>query len=77
MIFLLVTYWGTNLIKEDRCDLCIQFKQTIFNKHIFNFFSQTAAQILKKFGVFTYTYKLSFSCLFKSSVYDLFIKSCL
>ena len=39
----------SSLFKVGHCDLYLRFKLTIFVKHIFDF-SQTAAQILMKFG---------------------------
>ena len=38
----------SNLFKSGRCDLILRFNGTKLVKHIFNFFSRTAAQICFK-----------------------------
>ena len=50
------------MFKLGRCDLYLRFKITIFVKHIFHFFSQTAAQIMMKFGLYMHLSKVSQVC---------------
>ena len=56
---------------DTSCDLFLQFKQTIFVKHIFDLFSQTAVHILMKFGSYMHL-SIGSSSLIKSSLFDLF-----
>ena len=52
----------SSLFKLGRCDLYLLFKLTIFVKHIFDFFPQTTAQILMKFGSYMHLRKLTKVC---------------
>ena len=52
---------GSSFFKFGRCDLYLRFKLTIFAKHIFDF-SQTAAQILIKFGSYMHLSKVTQVC---------------
>ena len=48
----------SSLFKLGRCDLYLRFYLTVFVKHIFNI-SQTAAQILMKFGSYMHLSKVA------------------
>ena len=52
----------SGFFKLGRSDLYLRFKLTIFIKHIFDFFSQTAAQILMKFGSYMHPSKVTQVC---------------
>ena len=52
----------SSLFKLGRCDLYLRFLLTLFVKHIFDFFSQTPAQILMKFGSYMHLSKVTQVC---------------
>ena len=52
----------SSLFKLGCCDLYLRLKLTIFVKHIFDFFSQTTALILMKFGSYMHLSKLTQVC---------------